>query len=182
MRWCLLALTVALLFIGPVRADYPKLEYYVTDQMDILLMEEIYDIESVCLEVEEGTGAQIAVLIVNSTYPDDIFTYTLKTFEGTELGQEGKDDGLLMVIATSTREWRIEVGYGLEGVLPDILVNRIALENLVPFLNVSDYYSGIYYTMEAIGSVILENYEGEPPKRDEPWYPIPCLPLLWWQL
>ncbi len=173
---------VLLLLMDPAGAAYPKLEYYITDQMDVLLLEEIFDIESICLEVEEGTGAQMAVLIVNSTYPDDIFTYTLKTFEETELGQMGKDDGLLLVISVSTKEWRVEVGYGLEGVLPDILVNSMAQENLVPFLNESDYYSGIYYIMEAFGAVILEKYEGKPPKKEEPWHPIPCLPLLWWQL
>lgn len=176
------ALLLLLLSAGTVGASYPKLEYYVTDQVGVLLLDDVYTIESVCLEVEEETGAQIAVLIVNSTSPDDIFTYTLKTFEETKLGQKGKDDGLLIVISVSTNEWRIEVGYGLEGVLPDILVNSIAQENLVPFLNESEYYSGIYYTMEAFGAVILEKYEGKPPKRDEPWYPIPCLPLLWWQL
>lgn len=158
--------------------EYPVLEYYATDQAGVLYG--ISDIENLCLYVYEQTGAQMAVLVVNTTYPDDMNTYAAKTFQQNELGQEGKDNGLLLVIATDTDEWRIEVGYGLEGALPDSLVGSIADEYLVPEIELyGDYYTGIYNTLDALGTQILVNYEdAEPPKSP---YPISFIPLTWGQ-
>ncbi len=170
------------LFTTPCSA-YHDLEYYITDDAYVLLWEEMLDIEDVCIEVYEATGAQMAVLIVNTTQPYGIDDYARGTFEETELGIEGRDDGLLLLISVSEDLWRIEVGYGLEGILPDLKVNQIAQDHLVPFLEVGDYYQGVLYCMAFLGEQILDNYEGEPPDPPaEPWYPIPFLPLLWWQL
>jgi uncharacterized protein len=158
------------------------LEYYVTDDAGVLLLTEIYDIEDVCVEVDLETGAEFAVLIVETTEPDPIDLYAVKTFEESGIGKEGEDNGLLLLISVTTREWRIEVGYGLEGILPDVKVNQIAQDHLVPFLQEGNYYEGILYTLAFLGEAVLDDYEGGSPERDEPWYPIPFIPLLWWQL
>jgi len=182
-----MALLAVLLVISPAAAaaEYPKLQYYVTDKAGVLLASEVQDIEDLCVEVYSKRGAEMAILIVNTTAPDDIVTYGVKTFERNALGQKGKDDGLLMVVATDTRQWRVEVGYGLEGVLPDALVGHIADTYLVPYLNSSDFYDGILYTTAFLGQEIITNYTaGSPPKqaatgRD---YPISWLPCTAWQL
>ena len=168
----------------PALADYPTLEYYVTDRVGVLTLQDVFDIQAVCQEVYEAKGAEFAVLIVNTTQPDGIDRYALRTFEENELGQEGKDNGLLMVLSTDEQEWRIEVGYGLEGVLPDSLVGSIADDHLEPFLAEGDYYSGILYTLAFLGEQVLDNYhEGRPPKDKDPSpYPISWLPLTWGQL
>jgi len=175
-------LIIMLSLRSPSGASYPKLEYYVTDNAGVLLTTEIYDIEDVCVEVDLETGAEFAVLIVETTEPDTIDLYAVKTFEESGIGKEGKDNGLLLLISVATREWRIEVGYGLEGILPDVKVDRIAQDHLVPFLQEGNYYEGILYTLAFLGEAVLDNYEGDPPEKDEPWYPIPFIPLLWWQL
>lgn len=163
--------------------DYPTLKYWVTDDAGVLLYEEELDIEALCVEVFEDKGAEIAVLTVNTTAPDDISMFAVRTFEKNALGQEGKDDGVLVMVATDDREWRIEVGYGLEGVLPDILVNQIAEKYLVPDLQRGDFYTGLLYTVAFLGREILDNYEeGEPPEDDGDPYPISWLPLTWGQL
>ena len=178
----LLSVLLFFFMMQPAMAQYPELRYYVTDQVGVLLTDEIYDIESVCSEIYKRTGAEMAILIVNDTQPDGIDLFAVRTFEATGLGQEGKDNGLLILISFSESLWRVEVGYGLEGVLSDARVNRLAMEGFVPYLNSSMYYEGIYNLTLAIGQIIVDEYEGEPPKVKEPWYPIPCLPLLWWQL
>ncbi|MBN1389287.1 MAG: TPM domain-containing protein [Candidatus Thermoplasmatota archaeon] len=166
-------------FAGP---SYPKLEYYVTDQVGVLTVNDIYDIEDLCLEVDNGTGCEIAVLIVNTTQPDGIDLFAVKTFEESGIGKEGLDNGLLLMISVSEKMWRIEVGYGLEGILPPIKVNQIAEDNLEPFLEEGNYYEGILYTVAFLGEEILDNWDGPVEKEKEPWYPIPFIPLLWWQL
>jgi uncharacterized protein len=170
--------------VAPASAEYPILEYYVTDKVGVLTLSDVYDIEAVCQEVYEVKGAEFAVLIVNTTQPDGIDHYALRTFEKNELGQEGKDNGLLLVLSTDEQAWRIEVGYGLEGVLPDSLVGSIANDHLEPFLAEGDYYSGILYTLAFLGEQVLDHYdEGRPPKDKDPSpYPISWLPLTWGQL
>ena len=159
--------------------DYPTLEFWVTDMANVLLLEEELDIEALCLEVYHEKGAEIAVLTVNSTAPDDISMYALRTFEKNQLGQEGKDDGVLVMVATDDRSWRVEVGYGLEGVLPDSLVGSLADKYLVPDLEQGDFYNGLLYMVAFLGREILDHYgEGEPKEEESP-YPIPWLPLTW---
>jgi len=167
----------------PYSAAYPDLEYYVTDESNVLFDYEIYDIETLCVEVDTKTGAEIAILIVDSTDPDPIDLYAVETFDESDIGQEGEDNGLLIVIAVEDRTWRIEVGYGLEGILPDLKVDEIAREFLIPYIDEGMYYDAILYTVAELGWIIVENFEGDPPKGDDgPWHPIPFIPLLWWQL
>jgi len=180
------ALALALLFvilinISAAAQEYPTLEYYVTDQADALYGFEEEDLELLCMYVYDMTGAQMAVLIVNSTEPDDIFTYAYETFEQNELGQEDKDNGLLMVIATDSQEWRVEVGYGLEGILPDARIGNLTETYLLPEVQqYGDYGTGLYNTMDAFATVILDEYEEAEPPKDP--YPISFIPLTWPQL
>ncbi|MGA1873937.1 MAG: TPM domain-containing protein [Thermoplasmatota archaeon] len=177
-----LALMIILLFLQPAVRSYPKLEYYVTDQVGVLTTYDIYEIDELCFEVDYETGCEIAVLIVNSTMPDGIDLYAVRTFEESGIGKEGLDNGLLLLISVSERMWRIEVGYGLEGILPDIKVNMIAKDHLEPFLEENNYYEGILYTVAFLGEEILDNWDGPIKRTKEPWYPIPFIPLKWWQL
>ncbi len=180
LRRVIVIVLAAMVFIAPLGSceEYPVLEYYVTDYAGVLYG--ISDIENLCMYVYDQTGAQMAVLIVNTTQPDDINTFATKTFQQNELGQEGKDNGLLLVIATDENLWRIEVGYGLEGILPDSLVGSIADEYLVPEIELyGDYYTGVYNTLDVLGTQILVNYEDAEPPKDP--YPISFIPLTWTQ-
>jgi len=175
------ALLALLISSGAATADYPTLVYYVTDQVGVLTESEEYDIEDICVEVYEQTGAEMAVLVVNTTLPDGIDIFAVKTFEQNGLGQEDKDDGLLILVSTEEGAWRIEVGYGLEGILPDSKVGDIGTTYMEPYLAVADYYTGIYEAAYALGVEILDNYEGSPQSSDSQ-YPIPWIPLKTWQL
>ena len=136
---------VIIINISAAAQEYPVLENYVWDQADALYGFEEEDLEYLCMYVYDMTGCQMAVVIVNSTSPDDIFTYAYETFELNELGQEDKDNGLLMVIATDSQEWRVEVGYGLEGILPDARVGNLTETYLLPEVEAyGDYGTGIY--------------------------------------
>jgi len=184
MRRSLLAFTTAVIFLcaaGASAVDYPTLQYYVTDQTNTLLNSEIVDIQNICVVVFNKTGAEMAALVVNTTQPDGIDLYATRTFQKNGLGQEGKDNGMLLVVSTDEKEWKVEVGYGLEGALPDALVGDICTEHLVPYLNQSDYYNGIYEAMDYLGGEILTNYSGAPAQEKSP-YPISWIPLTFWQL
>ena len=118
MRLCrLLLLIIFFALLAPASAaqDYPDLEYYVTDQADVLTLGEELAIEELCVIVYEECGAEIAVLVMNTTQPEEINIFATRTFQQNGLGQEGEDNGLLLLLTTDDGLWRIEVGYGLEG-------------------------------------------------------------------
>ena len=88
-------------------------------------------ITALCNQVERNKAVEMAVLIVNTTQPEDIDQYAVDVFAKNGIGKKGESNGLLMVIATTDRTWRVEVGYGLEPVLPDEL--RRFLNSLLIF-------------------------------------------------
>jgi len=96
-------------------------------------------------ELERKTTAQMAILTVKSLEGQSLEEFSLNiAHDKWQLGQKGKDNGLLLVVALNARKYRIEVGYGLEGVLPDSLVGGIGRQYLVPYFKKGDYSTGIY--------------------------------------
>ncbi len=95
------------------------------------------------LALQQRKGSQLQVLMVPSTAPETIEQYAVRAFEQFKLGRKGVDDGLLLVVAKDDRKVRIEVGYGLEGAIPDITAGRVIQEYLVPRFRQGDYAGGI---------------------------------------
>jgi len=173
-----IAVLVLLLPFGPSIAvsaqDVPTIFLYVNDLTDppSLFQSEFNDIQDLCFQVDDLSSAEIAILIVNTTAPMEISQYAVKVFEENRIGKEGRDNGVLLVVATDSREWRFEIGYGLEGFLPDAKVGRIGLDVLGPALADGDYYAGIYNATWEIGSEIVANYD---PGGTNPYLD----PVLW---
>lgn len=96
-------------------------------------------------ELEQKTTAQVVVLTVRSLEGASLEEFSLSTaHDRWKLGQKGKDNGVLIVVALEDRKYRFEVGYGLEGVLPDSLVGTIGRQYLVPYFKKGEYSTGIF--------------------------------------
>jgi len=104
--------------------------------------------------------------MVPSTQPETIEAYTIRVAEVWQLGRKGKDDGLLLLIAKDDRRMRIEVGYGLEGVIPDAVAKRIISEVITPRFQRGDYYGGVKAGLDAIMAQIQSS--GEAPAATPP--------------
>jgi uncharacterized protein len=166
-RVILLALLLAgLTSIGFAHADVavPPLTHRVTDLTATLDTQQVQILDSQLAAFETSKGAQLAVLVVPTTQPETIEQYGIRVVEAWKLGRKNVDDGALLLIAKDDRALRIEVGYGLEGVLNDATANRIIDEIIVPRFKRGDYYSGIASGLAAMMQVV----SGEPlppPKR-----------------
>ena len=101
-------------------------------------------------ELESATGAQLVVLTIPSLDGEPIEAYSLRVAESWGLGSRERDDGVLLVVALEDRRTRIEVGYGLEGVLPDIVAGRIIRESMVPEFRRREYEAGVLAGARAI--------------------------------
>ncbi|MBI5140865.1 MAG: TPM domain-containing protein [Nitrospirae bacterium] len=113
-------------------------------------------------ELEEKTAAQVVVLAVPSTDGVPIEDFSLDIAHNKwKIGKKGKDNGLLVTVAVNDRKYRFEVGYGLEGVLPDSLVGEIGRRYLVPRFRQGDYGGGITAATIVFANVIAENAKVE---------------------
>ena len=130
---------------------------YVTDLAGVVHDDAKVRLNALLRELEQKTTAQVLVLTVQSLDGESIEQFALTTKETWKLGQKGKDNGVLIVVAVNDRKYRLEIGYGLESVLPDSLVGTIGREYLVPYFKKGDYSSGIYSGTTAVASIIAEN-------------------------
>jgi uncharacterized protein len=159
---------VMLAFAGLALAQLPvpELTARVTDLTGTLTAGQRSGLEQKLAAFEERKGAQVAVLMVPTTRPESIEQFGLRVAETWRLGRKGVDDGALLLIAKDDRELRIEVGYGLEGVLTDATSRRIIDETIVPYFRSGDFHGGVSAGVDRIMAVI----DGEPlPEPERGW-------------
>lgn len=100
-------------------------------------------LEAQALALQQRKGSQLQVLIVPTTQPEDIAQYAVRAFDQYQLGRKGTSDGLLLLVAKNDRRARIEVGYGLEGAIPDATAIRVITEYLTPKFRAGDFNGGL---------------------------------------
>ncbi len=128
---------------GQLQRDLPSLNEPVIDQANLLSPAEKQQLSQRILKLyNEGKG-QIGVVIVPTTGQEDIFDYSMRVAEAWQLGSAKRDNGLLMTIAINDRRIQILTGYGLEGILPDIVAGRIIHDKITPFFKQGQYAQGI---------------------------------------
>lgn len=158
-RW-LLVLVLALLLPALLHAAdaAPKLARHVTDLTGTLTAAQVDQLDAKLVDLEKAKGAQLVVLMIGSTGEQDIESYSLAVAEANKIGRKGTDDGVLLLIAKDDRRVRIEVGYGLEGAIPDAAAARITREYIAPKFRNNDYFGGI---SDAVGA-LTQLIDGEP--------------------
>jgi uncharacterized protein len=136
----------------------PPLKARVTDLTGTLQPDQRAALEQTLQAFENSKGSQIAVLIVPTTQPETIEQYAIRVADAWKLGRKGVDDGVLLLIARNDRKLRVEVGYGLEGAIPDAVAKRIVSEIIAPHFKQGDYFGGIRAGVDRI----IKAVEGEP--------------------
>lgn len=130
--------------------DIPAFSGHVVDLTQTLSAHEKTAFEAKLKSYQETKGSQIAVLIVPTTKPEAIEQYAIRVVDQWKVGRENIDDGLLLLVAKEDREMRIEVGYGLEGAVPDLYAKRIVREVIAPRFKQDDFAGGIDGALNAL--------------------------------
>ena len=149
-----------LLFLALVawaQVAVPDLTRRVTDLTGTLSVEQTAALESRLAAFETQKGSQIAVLIVPTTQPEDIAQFGIRVAEAWKVGRKKVDDGVILIAAKDDRTLRIEVGYGLEGAIPDAIARRVIAETIVPRFQAGDFAGGI----DAGTTRLMKLIEGE---------------------
>ena len=121
----------------------PALKARVTDLTGTLSAEQKSALEQRIAAFEAKKGSQLAVLMLPTTKPEEIEQYSIRVAEAWKIGRKGTDDGLILIVAKDDRRLRVEVGYGLEGAIPDGVANRVISETITPRFKAGDFYGGI---------------------------------------
>lgn len=171
LGWCGLWLVLTAL-MTPAAAHaqavvpVPELQERVTDLSGTLDAGQRASLAAKLESLEDDTGAQVAVLLVPTARPEAIEQFALRVVEAWQLGREGVDDGALLLVALEDREVRIEVGYGLEGVLTDATSRRIIDEAVLPHFRNGDMYGGLAAGVDRITAVVRGEELPPPERRD----------------
>lgn len=165
-RWLILFLLCLLPFAAWAdEVAVPPLAARVTDLTGTLTVEQQAALESRLRTFEAQKGSQVAVLIVPTTQPEAIEQYSIRVVEQWKLGRKKVDDGVLLLVAKNDRKLRIEVGYGLEGVLPDVIAKRIIAEDIAPHFKRGDFHGGIEAGINRVLAVIQGEALPAPPAQ-----------------
>ncbi len=126
----------------------------VVDLTQTLTAAEQASLEAKLEAFEDAKGSQVAVLIVSTTQPEDIAQYAIRVVGVWKLGRKNVDDGVLLLVAKQDKKLRIEVGYGLEGAIPDLYARRIIQEVVRPNFKQGNFSGGINAGVDALMSLI----------------------------
>lgn len=158
----LIIFLLVLLCATPVFADaLPEAtrDFYVYDEVNILSEEAKSKIVATNESLYEQTGAQVVIAVLERLPEgEDINTAATELFEKWKIGDKEKDNGVLLLISMTDRKFRIEVGYGLEGAIPDMKANQI-LDDLTPYFKEEAYEEGILKAFSRMLDLIGEEYD-----------------------
>lgn len=191
-RWPLLAFVAALLALAqPVRAQDvpekpspPRLVNDFTNQ--VLSGQQAQALEDKLVDFNRATGRQLAVVVVPDMGGYEVEEYANALFNKWGIGEKGKDNGLLLLVALEERRMRIETGYGDEGGLPDVVARRIIDNTLKPAFRAGDYFGGIDQATTQMMAKVAPEYtpkaasprqQREYDRREGPQ----AIKLSWWQ-
>ncbi|MBN1607904.1 MAG: TPM domain-containing protein, partial [Polyangiaceae bacterium] len=153
LRWMALAQTLALVLLLGARAsalEVPPLEGRVNDHAKLLSEQTRRSLTSMLARYEQKTGHQLAILTIPTLEGDPIEDFSMRVVEAWKLGRAKQDDGVLILVASNDRKMRIEVGYGLEGELPDIRAGRIVSDVMAPRFRQGDFDGGVAAAVRAV--------------------------------
>ncbi|MGH7966327.1 MAG: TPM domain-containing protein [Candidatus Binatia bacterium] len=171
--WCKLFLVVALvlapLHVGGEDVQIPAPQGLVSDFAGVIDQATRQQLTRLLQELKDKTGAEIAVVTVETTQSLTPFDYALKIAEAWKPGEKGKDNGVVFLVATKDRKMFIVTGYGVEGALPDGKVGAIQDQYIVPHFKQGDYARGILVGTQVMAHLIAQEYQvsltGEQPAR-----------------
>lgn len=156
-------LTILLISLFPLivfaQSDLPTPNGYVNDFAGVLNNPQ--SLEKQLASFEKETSNQIAVVTVSDLAETTIEDYAVRLFAKWGIGQEEKDNGVLVLIAPNQRQVRIEVGYGLEGALPDTIANQIIQKKMIPSFKQGNFQQGIEQGVKAVKSAVKGEYQPE---------------------
>lgn len=171
--WLIVSLSIV--FAEP---EIPLLKNRITDFTGTLTSSQINELEFKLKTYEDTTSNQIVVLIINTLEDHPLEDYTIQVVEKNKIGQKNKNNGLLLLIVKNDKQMRMEVGYGLEGVVTDALSSSIIRNIITPYFKSENYYEGISAGIKTLQDAIAGEYQADDELNSPEWSLIPFIIFL----
>lgn len=165
----LIGLQFSLPAYGEAIIPEPANEFFVNDFAGVLDTTDEQYIQLAAVQLQEATTAQVVVVTIQNLQGEPLEDYAYQLFKQWGIGTAEQNNGVLILVAIDDRQSRIEVGYGLEGALPDGKTGRIQDEYMIPYFKENDYGSGIRNGFLAIVQEVYNEYGIEPGSLDMPY-------------
>ncbi|MBO9674598.1 MAG: TPM domain-containing protein [Sphingobacteriaceae bacterium] len=165
MKKILLLSLLSLFFSFAFSQDFPeKPNTLVNDYANVLPADQKQALESKLVAFNDSSSTQIAIAILKSVGDYDINEYAVELGRKWGVGQKGKNNGIMIVVAVGDRKISIQTGYGLEGALPDIYAKRIIDDDIKPNFRAGNYYAGLDEATTSIIKYVRGEYKNDNPK------------------
>ena len=158
------------------QSDFPILKNYANDFTTTLSNSELYTLNSALKSFDDSTSNQVVFLMIRSIEGYALEMYTYEVASKNKIGST-KNNGVLFFVAKDDKKMRIEVGYGLEGALPDALASSILRNDVRPHFKHGDYYAGIQSGLSSIMRAIKGEYKSDK-KEDEESIGFPIMYII----
>lgn len=145
--------------------EIPKVDKYATDMTNTLSSSQLSKLNSALRSFEDRTSNQIVFLMIPTLDDYPISMYTYEVADKNKIGTEKNDNGVLLFVAKQDRKMRIEVGYGLEGALPDALASSIIRNEIAPYFKRDNYYQGVVAGLNSIIAATQGEYQNNRKRR-----------------
>lgn len=159
----------------------PTINRYVNDWADLLSNVQELKLEKALRDYEARTSNQFVIATFPSLNGQNLEDLSIRMFESWKIGQKGRDNGVLITVFKKERRIRIEVGYGLEDRIPDVLASRIIREEMQPAFRQGQYFAGLAAAVQALAAAAGGKFTGEglPSRRKQEgsWWGL-LFPLL----
>lgn len=167
MRKTIIAFLFILISTIGFAQEFPaKPNKLVNDYTGTLSSSQIQQLEQKMVAFDDSSSTQIAIAILKSVGDYDISEYALELGRKWGVGNKGKNNGVLIVVALGDRKISIQTGYGVEGALPDLYARRIIDNDIKPHFKTGDYYAGLEAGTDAIIRYTKGEYKNDKPKKD----------------
>ncbi|MDM7995572.1 MAG: YgcG family protein [Acidobacteriota bacterium] len=185
---CLALFLFQSLSLSALALDVPKLQSRVTDLAGVLTPEQVGNLEAKLQELETADSTQVAVLVIPGLEGEYLEDYSIRVAEAWKLGQKGRDNGAILLVAMQDRAIRIETGYGLEEKLTDARASQIIRNDIIPRFRQGDFYGGIDAGVTGIIQTVRGIYQASPRSERQPsrksggilnFLIVMLFPLLW---
>jgi uncharacterized protein len=168
-RMGLYSIAILLILAAAISAQalevLPEPKGRVSDYTSTLSSSQIETLDRTLAEFENQTTNQIAVVLIPTLAGDSLEDYSIRLAEKWQIGQKGRDNGVILLIVTQDRKIRIEVGYGLEGVLPDSLAGDIIRQVIAPRFREGRFFEGVEAGVSAIMAATKGEYRATGPSK-----------------
>jgi len=167
MKKLLVFILLSFALVAKAEDELPTLKFLATDLTNTLSADQILSLNRTLTYFQDSTSNQLVFLMIATTNGDAVEDYANQVALKNKIGTKQNDNGILFLVVKDDKKIRIEVGYGLEGALPDAITSSIIRNEILPYFKSNDYAGGVFAGVDAIIKATAGEYKADARSRNK---------------